>query len=654
MNRAASHTWRDRLIALALGIATCVWMLAVESRQGIGRDEAQYMRAGERYWAWFGDLATNVAHGRPGASFTDAAIDRSWGDNAPDHPVVMKILFGASWRLFHGRENPEGRGLHPVPPTSERGVFPVFKHPSTAFRFPAILMSGLLASLVYAFARRFVGPAAAVVASVLTIAQPHLFFHGQIACFDGPITTMAVAVGLAYWKSLRSPRWGWLVGVIYGIALGVKHNAWLMPIFLVGHYLWMRRGDLRRGRLPPVPLAFLSMAVIGPLVFLAHWPWLWPNPPQRVRTYVLRHVEHEHYNFEYLGRNWNLPPQEWDRKLVRATFPFVSTALTIPVTTLALAAAGGVVLARRRRRRDEGGGDQADSQVGLAREGDAGWVQTGSLLPSFAAESGAPRGSWLRPGADVDLAPGAFMVVQILGPMAILALPSAPIFGGVKHFMPAFPYLAICAGIGTAWATRAIANALRARRVRTVDGAASAPAAEQVDGSPVARPTAGPSWLHALPVGVAALVCLPAVAETQRSHPDGLSHYNLLAGGFAGGASLGMNRQFWGYAVKPMLPFIAQHAPLPTPIYWHDVLGDALNIYVRDGVMPVLGNAGGGEDGIRRSQLSLIVHERHMTLYEGVIWESYGTTQPAYVRTREGVPLVTAYVRPPAVRTPSP
>jgi hypothetical protein len=464
-------------------------------------------------------------------------------------------------------------------------------------------MSGLLAAMVYLLARRFVvGRVPAAVASVLTIAQPHLFFHGQIACFDGPITAMAVVVGYAYWRSLREARWGWIAGVVYGVALGVKHNAWLMPAFLVAHYLWMRRGDLRRRRLPPVPLAFLAMAVIGPLVFFAHWPWLWPNPAERVRSYVLRHLQHEHYNFEYLGRNWNLPPTEWDRKLVRATFPFVSTALTIPVTTLALAVAGGVVLARRRRR-ESGEGEP--------------------IVPSFAVEDAAAKPTWLRPGADVDLAPGAFLVAQILGPMAIVALPSTPIFGGVKHFMPAFPYLAIASGIGAAWLARTLVGAARAR-------------------------LAGPA-LAALPVVVAAVVTLPAVVETRRSHPDGLSHYNLIAGGFAGGASLGMNRQFWGYSVEPMLPWIAKSAPLPTPIYWHDVLTDAVWMYVRDGATPLLGNAGGGEDGIRRSQLALIVHERHMTLYEGVIWEAYGTTKPAYVRTREGVPLVTAYLRPPAL-----
>lgn len=590
----------DGLVALALSVATCAWMLAVEGRQGIGRDEAQYMRAGERYWAWFADLAGNVAHGRPGASFSQGAIDRYWSDNAPDHPVVMKILYGASWRIFHGRENPEGRTLHPVPPGPERGPIPLFKRGSTAFRLPAILMSGLLAAMVYLLARRFVvGRLPAAVASALSIAQPHLFFHGQISCFDGPVTTMAVVVGYAYWRSLREPRWGWIAGVVYGVALGVKHNAWLMPIFLVAHYVWMRRGDLRRRRLPPVPLAFLAMAVIGPVVFFAHWPWLWPNPAQRARTYVLRHLEHEHYNFEYLGRNWNLPPTEIDRKLVRATFPFVSTALTIPVTTLALAIAGGIVLVRRRRRN----GDE--------------------VLPTFApSEADATaQPSWLRPGADVDPAPGAFLAAQIFGPMAVVAVPATPIFGGVKHFMPAFPYLAIAAGIGAAIVARTLAARARAAQ-------------------------------RALPVGVAMAVTLPAVVETQRSAPDGLSHYNLLAGGFAGGASLGMNRQFWGYSVKPMLPWIASHAPLPTPIYWHDVLGDALWLYVRDGAMPMLGNAGGGEDGIRRSQLALIVHERHMTLYEGVMWEAYGTTKPAYVRTREGVPLVTAYLRPPAAPTP--
>ena len=77
-----------------------------------------------------------------------------------------------------------------------------------------------------------------------------------------------------------------------------------------------------------------------------------------------------------------------------------------------------------------------------------------------------------------------------------------------------------------------------------------------VSGLAAALPAMRDRWRRLAPAALAALVCLPAVVETRRSHPDGLSHYNLLAGGFAGGATLGMNRQYWGYSVAPMLPRI--------------------------------------------------------------------------------------------------
>ena len=33
-----------------------------EKNEGFGRDEGQYMRAGERYWGWFEELADNIKH----------------------------------------------------------------------------------------------------------------------------------------------------------------------------------------------------------------------------------------------------------------------------------------------------------------------------------------------------------------------------------------------------------------------------------------------------------------------------------------------------------------------------------------------------------------------------------------------------------------
>jgi hypothetical protein len=610
----------DRLITAALALLTVSWLLSVEGRQGFGRDEGQYFRAGERYWGWFEELGDNLARGQLRQSFTVSGIDRYWSDNAPDHPVIMKTLYGLSWRAFH-RCTCTGptRGLHPIPVRGRHRTLPLFARDSTAFRFPAILFAALLVAMVYRFARGFVARPPAVAAAILTLAQPHYFFHAQIACFDAPITTMAFAVGFAYWKSLRDPRWGIAAGVLFGVALGVKHNAWLMPFFLAGHYLWMRRDDLRSWlpsragtgrprRIPRVPLAFLSMLVLGPVIFYAHWPWLWVAPAARTRAYLHRHLAHEHYNFEYLGLNWNNPPTTTARKILRATAPFVETGLTVPVTTLVLAAIGAAALARRKR----------NAALVLGRIDSDGGATPANAAPANAVAAPADRPSWLRPGADVDLAPGAFLLVQTLGPLAVLAIPSTPIFGGVKHFMTAMPYLAVLAGFGLAALTPALVQVLPAvrRRLRL-----------------------------AAPAALAALVCLPSVVETRRSHPDGLSHYNLLAGGFAGGASLGLNRQFWGYAVAPMLDVIQSDAA-DAAMYWHDVIRDALNMYRREGRLSLsVGDTGFGEDGIRHSRLGVLFYEKHWAIYESWFWEYYGTTQPIFVRQREGVPLVTLYRR---------
>jgi hypothetical protein len=273
--------------------------------------------------------------------------------------------------------------------------------------------------------------------------------------------------------------------------------------------------------------------------------------------------------------------------------PFVSTLFTVPVTTLALAICGGVVLLRRRR--DEPAGPEAEPETPLA-----------------------PSPDWRRPGADVDRAPGAFLAAQIFGPLCVVALPSTPIFGGVKHFMPAMPYLAVAAAIGLQALARVVA--------------ASVPAAR----GKLAR---------VAPAALAALVCVPAVVETRRSHPDGLSHYNLLAGGFAGGATLGMNRQFWGYAVLPMLPWINEN-PANHAMYWHDVIGDAILMYKREGRLEMgVGDTGWQHQGIERSQVGILFYEKHWAVLESVFWDSYGKTRPAYVREREGVPLITAYDR---------
>jgi hypothetical protein len=152
---------------------------------------------------------------------------------------------------------------------------------------------------------------------------------------------------------------------------------------------------------------------------------------------------------------------------------------------------------------------------------------------------------------------------------------------------------------------------------------------------------------RALSFAAVALACAPAAAETWRSHPYGLTHYNWLAGGPAGGADLGMNRQFWGYSTRGILPWLDAHTQPGAQIYWHDTNQPILNMNVREGLMRGdLGNTGLEEPGVRASSTAMVIHEKHFNKYEYWIWDFYGLTRPALVLTDEGVPIVTVYQRP--------
>jgi hypothetical protein len=121
----------------------------------------------------------------------------------------------------------------------------------------------------------------------------------------------------------------------------------------------------------------------------------------------------------------------------------------------------------------------------------------------------------------------------------------------------------------------------------------------------------------------------------------------MIAGGFAGGASLGMNRQFWAYCVLPILDWVNRHEPDNQRMYWHDVIGDALAMYKREGRLAMsVGDTGYGDPGVEHSVMGLMVHEKHWALFEKYFWDRYGTLKPSLVRTREGVPLVLGYERP--------
>lgn len=537
---------RPKLLGLALAIATTLAVLANQRDVGLARDELVYMQHGARYadW-WIGLVKLDHGAGR-------AAITRTFGgpgatDNNREHPPLGKTLFGLSHRVLHG-----ALGVDEV----------------TAFRAPSAVLHGVLVYLVFAMVIAIWGTLEATLAALLVAFLPRALFHASLAAFDAPTMTLWFATVYAYWRCLDGRRWPWQVGVCFGLALATKHTALLLPAALGLHYLILgvrtagwRRAITHQWRI------IASLAVLAPLTLVALWPWLWFQPLAHVRDWLVFHLTHVHYNFEYLGANWNAPRFPWHVALV-------TTLVTVPVVTLAGAVTGAGV-----------------------------WI--------------AERGR--HPGAPLLLL--ALSAAASIGPFF---LGTTPIFGAEKHWMPALPTLCIAAGVGIAWATRALA----ARAPRAIRRAV---------------------------VPVAATVILAAAAvETAVAQPYALTWYNALAGGAPGGADLGMNRQFWGVAARGVLPVLAREAPATgtKPVYTHDA-APAWGMYHKLGLLPrSLVDAGWEQQGIDRSQLALVIHERHFNRHDFMIWEAYGTVQPIFVLRVRGVPIVSVYRRPPAATAP--
>jgi 4-amino-4-deoxy-L-arabinose transferase-like glycosyltransferase len=556
---------RDRVLAalkphavgFALAALYVIVLLKTAPAIGFARDEGFYFHAARTYAEWFQSLAQNRS-----VALSRAAIDAAWGVNH-EHPSLMKSLFGLSWLLFHEKWH-------------------LFRMESTAYRFPGMLMGGLGLWVTYLFGHRAFNARVGLIAAVLLALMPRVFYHAHLDCFDVPVVTMWVLVLYAYWRS-TSGSFGWAVatGALWGLALETKHNAWFVPFLVVTHFALSRGGDIvgdvKRGKFP-LPMSLVMMALLGPLIFWALWPWMWfdflrtaDGRPGRLAEYVGFHTNHAYYNMEYLGFNWFRPP-------FPRSYSWGMIAFTVPGITLALAALGLAVHFTR----------------GL-RE-----------LP------------WVKNRTD-DERRGTLLLVGMgfLVPLAPWFSTKTPIFGGTKHWFPAYPFLALMAGLGFAYVAKRLEENLAGR---------------------MKDPR-----LATLALGV--LITLPPLWQTAHSHPFGLSNYTPLAGGTPGSADIGLNRQFWGFTTRSLAPWFNAHAPPNAGIYIHDTTYEAWDMLQRDGTMRrdlrAVWQVGEGE-------FSIVHHELHMNEVDYQIWTAFQSPAVAYVLTHDGVPIVSVYRRPAA------
>ena len=536
----------NRLIGIALAGGYLAVLLATASDIGFARDEGFYFTASRSYQRWFDVLFEN-----PSQAFTKAEIDRHWKYNH-EHPALMKTLFGFSARIFHKK-----LGL---------------MNPSTAERFPGMIAGALTLYLIFIFGAEIFDRRAGVLGALFFGFMPRVFYHAHLACFDMAITMMWIAVFYCYYKSLTSLKWGIIAGAVFGLALCVKLNAFFLPFLVAAHYLTTFFYCKKKGLPRPLPWALVFGAVLAPIIFFAHWPWIWTDTWHRLGGYMGFHAGHPFYNTAWFNENIIGPPTP-------IALPAGMTLFTVPTVIIVLFLFGAAMRLRHHL------------PAALERR-----------LPAALT----PVGPTSKNGLDL------LWLMAFAFPILLISMPHVPIFGGTKHWMPAYPFMTLIAG------------AAAARFIDLVVGIV-------------------PKIPVKLTGAVTALfLLLPPLQQTATSHPFGLETYVPLIGGAPGAADWGMTRQFWGYTTRSIVPWLNEHFPDGAEVEIHDTTVSSWRMYQEDGILhqnlkPVR---------LSQSNVALMHHELHMVLVENWIWARYNTFAPEHVLTFQGVPILSIYVKP--------
>jgi 4-amino-4-deoxy-L-arabinose transferase-like glycosyltransferase len=592
----------DRRNGWLLFAGSFVTLLLTERAAGFTRDESQYFSAGENHGHWLRQLLTH-----PTEAFSDAAITQAFEYNH-EHPALMKNLFGLSYLIFH-----DALGL---------------MRPATADRIPAFLIASMILPLIYALARPFVGRIAAAFAAISFMVVPRQFFHMHLSCFDIPVAAMWLLVIFCYAKSQgampssKARPWWLYTGLAFGGAIATKHNAFFLPFVLIPFSLWrgwkaskdspearslyfqingvyialalaygvlvVSMGSQRflatflalsphlfifvaasvggayllwqlkrvHGATFEALAPLVAMAVLGPVIFYAHWPYLWFHPVDRTAWYMAFHAQHNHYTWFYLGELLRAPP-------FPLSYVVVVTALTVPTAIFVPMCAG--------------------------------------LLGTL----------WRAVKLKANLLEG-LIAVNAIASIAIISQPDVPHFGGVKHWFPSMPFLAVLAGISLERGAKALSQRWPKLKEDFAVG------------------------------GLAALCSVSGIIATARVYPYGTSAYSEMAGGLPGAATLGMQRQFWANNVTGVLDWINQNARPGERVYLHECHGGQIHDYQRNGMVRTdlvfVGDANAAD---------IVAYQYHQEFrqHELMAWNAFGSWKPVTGLYVDETPQIVVYRR---------
>jgi len=461
--------------SLGLGVLYVVALLISARAIGYSRDESFYFDAANRYWGW-----VKLLFEHRDAALTRNVIDSHFVVNH-EHPPLLKTLFGLSHELFYAQHR-------------------LFSYPGLSYRFPSMVIAGLGVVVLIQWGSRAVSRTGGLVAGLSFAVLPRVFHHAHLACFDVPVACLCLWSAYLWSRALESGklRWSLALGLVYGLTLATKHNAWLLPPAFFVHGLCVKGGTFMRSnwlcRLKLLRPA-LSLLTLGPLVLFALWPWLWFETWERLAAWFHFHMSHEYYNMEFLGFTYWKPPMP-------LSYAWVMTLATVPLTTLVLFLLGG-------------------------------FYGTRDMLLGFLGRLQSIPGKLASPEAFSDVLLWSLCLLIFYSPWLSS---DTPIFGGTKHWFTAYPFVCLFAGRGFESLRTVLSRSLPERF----------------------REPKNLAWITGLFV---VAVVMPGLVTVWDMGPWGLSTYMPVVGGASGAATLGLNRTFWGYTTISLASALTTRAP---------------------------------------------------------------------------------------------
>lgn len=352
--------------------------------------------AGDHSGGWDGpgmtvDEAFNVAQG---VQLIDRLLDgdlagfRAADSRLPDHPPLGRLWIGACHEA----------AFLVWPPAGSQVPYSV----ACARAGSALAFAGTV-FLIGWFTARWYGAVAGAGAALAVALMPRLFGHAHLAALESCIDFMYAAVVL-----FLADRWGektpagsapaaidhsrptgrhdslWSAtggGILLGLALLTKIQAVLLPIPVA---IW----TIARCRKRAVP-RLVVWGLVGGLVFLCAWPYLWTDPIAHVQQYLGRTTERSVIYAWYGGeaiRDRDLP---WH-------YPWALWGTTIPTGLLLL----------------------------------GGW------------------GAWAGLRGTLQRWRAALVLACLVFPLIVFSIPGVAVYDGERLFSVSFPLWGVLVGIG--------------------------------------------------------------------------------------------------------------------------------------------------------------------------------------------------------------